>query len=189
MSDAPIIRPSELARFWGLHPKTVNAWIRDGRLAATRSPGNQYRVKIADVRAFCELENLPVPPFIVALARRAIFIGFLGSSEAVRRSLKRALRPHAITLEVFDDAYRGLFAAVLAPPTILAIDAAAQGVDADRALRALRATNATAHLPILMLDVASAARGASLLGAGATRAIPRSRRADLAREIKELLTL
>ena len=35
---APLLRLSELARFWGKNTRTVQSWIRQGRLAAIRSP-------------------------------------------------------------------------------------------------------------------------------------------------------
>jgi excisionase family DNA binding protein len=179
VSDAPIIRPSELARFWRLHPKTVYTWIRDGRLIATRSPGNQFRVKVTDVRAFCERQNLPLPAFASMPSERVIVIGV---SEATHRALKRALRPHGVAVECFEEAYRGLFAAVLLPPTLIALDGGAKGVDADKAVRALRATSATARVPVLVIDVSSAARCVALVRAGATRALARSERAGVARE-------
>ena len=31
-----LLRPSELARIWELHPKTVYLWIREGKLRACR---------------------------------------------------------------------------------------------------------------------------------------------------------
>ena len=43
-----LLRPSELARFWELHPKTVYHWIREGKLPAFRTPGAQYRVRTDD---------------------------------------------------------------------------------------------------------------------------------------------
>ena len=186
MSDAPVIRPSELARFWKLHPKTVYTWIRDGRLIATRSPGNQFRLKVADVRAFCERQHLPIPASVEAPKER---VAFIGGGEATRRALKRALKVQAVVVECFDDVYRGLFTAVLAPPTLIAIDASARGIDAERVVRALRATSATARVGILVVDVSSAARCGALLRAGATRALARSHRASVAREIVEMLAL
>src|SRR5690606_19450022 len=40
----PLLRPSELARVWELHPKTVYAWIKEGKLPAIKTPGSQYRL-------------------------------------------------------------------------------------------------------------------------------------------------
>lgn len=183
MSEPSLVRPSQLARFWGLHPRTLTTWIREGRLAATRSPGAQYRVRVADVRALCEREELPFPPFLVPPARTAVIIG---AGEAERRGVRRALKSEA-TVTTFDDAYAGLFAAVRSPPSLVALGAATKQVDAEAAVRGLRSIEAMAPIPIVVFDIGSAARGAVLERAGATATLSRSRRAELPRTIARLL--
>lgn len=179
------MRPSQLARFWGLHPRTLTTWIREGRLAATRSPGAQYRVRVADVRALCEREELPFPPFLLPQARTAIVVG---AAEAERRALRRALKADAV-VTAFDDPFAGLFAAVRTPPSLLALSAGAKQIDAEAAVRGLRSIEPLAETPIVAFDAASAARCTSLERAGASAALLRSRRAELPRTVARLLGL
>ncbi len=185
MSDPPLLRPSELARFWELHPKTVQDFIRAGRLAAVRTPGNHFRVRVADVRAFCEREQMPLPDFLQRHARRVVVIG---GTEALGRSLKAALRGTGVRLEQRDDPVRGIVAAVFDPPAVVALDAKTPGLFAERTIRALRDTPFAAQPRVVVFDVPSAAKCASFANVGADATVTRARRSDLADVIAELAT-
>jgi excisionase family DNA binding protein len=183
VTEQPLVKPSELARFWGLHPRTITTWIREGRLAATRSPGEHYRVRVADVRALCERESLPFPAFLLPPSRAVMLVG---ANDAERRALRRALKAGA-TLTTFDDPYAGLFAAAREPPALFALGVASRSLDAEAAVHALRALDAWSSVPIVAFDAPNAARCEALVRAGANVALPRSRRAELARTALHLL--
>jgi excisionase family DNA binding protein len=183
-APAPLLRPSRLARFWELHPKTLYVWIREGRLAAVRTPGEQFRLRPADVRAFAEAAGLPVPPFILAAPRRA---HAAATSGAWLRALRRALKEAEVTLDLHERSVDAFFAAVAAPPTLLSIDAGIGGLDLDEAIRALRRRAATAHLPVVIVNVASAAKADALLRAGATHAHVKGKDRDALAQIAQLL--
>jgi excisionase family DNA binding protein len=76
-----LIRPSQLARFWELNARTLHIWIREGRLLAIRSPGNHFRLRVADVLAFCEREGLPE---ILALGVRAPHFDAIAAIRALK---------------------------------------------------------------------------------------------------------
>lgn len=175
------VRPSELARFWELHPRTVYTWIKEGRLAAVRTPGNQYRLRVEDVRAFCEKERRPQPTFLASVETSPIYV--LGAGAELRRAIQRSVRPAKSAIVWFDETHFGLFAAVIAPPRALVIAASPASFDGVAVARALRATAPTATVPILFFDVATTAQCTALLGAGATRAIAKSRRQEIGREV------
>jgi excisionase family DNA binding protein len=183
-----LIRPSQLARFWELHPRTVHGWIRQGRLAAIRSPGNHFRVPVADVRAFCEREGMPVPPFVSPPARRVIVAA---APEPVRRAVARALKGAvAIALEAFDDPYDALLAAATGPTAILVLATTAGArFDAAAAVRALGRARPTAGTAVVVVGAATRAQASAIEAAGAARAILRSRAADVPAALRELLGL
>jgi hypothetical protein len=116
----------------------VVAWIRRGRLAGVRSPGNHFRVRVADVRAFCEREGMPVPPFVVP-PRRRVVIG--GGRAAVRRAVARALEGAGagLAVEVYDDPYEAVVSAAGAPAELVVLGAGTSRFDADGAAAALEA--------------------------------------------------
>jgi excisionase family DNA binding protein len=175
-----LLRPSELARFWELHPKTVYLWIKDGRLRAVKTPGEHYRVRAEDVPAFCDASGLPLPPQITAQARRA---ALLGGAPSALRTIRRALKAHGYGVAAYASALEGLLATVSSPPSLVVLDAGS--LDAEEASRALRRTKATRAVPILVHGVTSAARADLALRAGASWAVVREK--DLAEALETAL--
>jgi hypothetical protein len=162
-----LIKPSRLARFWELNPRTLHIWIREGRLLALRSPGNHFRVRVADVLAFCEREGLPVPPFVSPIPRRVVVAA---APLPLRRVVARALKTSAV-LHALADPYAALVAAAAEPTAILAINARAPRFDALAAIGALKDTSATEALIVIAFDAPGRAQAAALERAGASRVI------------------
>jgi excisionase family DNA binding protein len=180
---ASLLRLSQLARFWGKNPRTIQTWIRQGRLAAIRSPGNHFRVRVADVRAFCERESMPVPPFVSPPPRRVVAAGLDATSQ---RSLARALRSPGLALEVYPDPYDALLASAR-EAALIAVPGAARRFDSASAIAAMRRSPATRGAAIVAFDVATRAQAATLAQAGATRVLTRAHRSELPRVVRELL--
>jgi excisionase family DNA binding protein len=175
---APLVRPSQLARFWEIHPRTLHIWIREGRLAAIRSPGNHFRLRVADVRAFCEREGLPVPPFVSPPARSVVVAA---ASPALRRILARAF--HALgprfALEALADPYEALVSALVGHAAILALGASTPHFDTAAAVRALKKTPAASGTAVVVFDVTNRPQALALERAGAARAFVQARTAEL----------
>lgn len=181
MQASPLLRPSQLARFWELHPKTVYLWIRDGRLPAVRTPGDQFRLRVEDVRAFCQANKMAVPPFVTPTVKQVLLIGVAGASKV----LKLAVKPNHATLITHDTAIEGLLAAVTSPASLLLIDAASAPFVIEDAVRALRRASSTQRTPIVVFNLSTSARAEAVVRAGATHAIVREK--FLAERLAEVL--
>lgn len=164
--EATLVRLSQLARFWGLHTRTLHGWIREGRLAALRSPGNHFRLRVADIRAFCEREGKPVPPFVSGHTRRVVVAG---AAPAQRRALGRALR--GVAVEVAANPYEALVTAAVAPPELLALGLGDARFDGAAATRALKQTEATAGIVVVAFDVPNRAQALAIERSGGARAL------------------
>lgn len=151
----PLLRPSELARAWELHPKTVVLWIREGRLPAIRTPGAQYRVRADDARAYCEKNGLPMPRKV---ARPGGSVLAIGRPQAVLRALAKACKERGATFVAWPNTLEGLLAVAAEVPDVLAIDAGCADVKLADALRALRRTLGSRTLPVVVFGAAT--RGA-----------------------------
>jgi hypothetical protein len=112
----------------------VLAWIHRGRLVGVRSPGNHFRVRVADVLTFCARERLPVPPFVLP-PRKRVVIG--GGRASVRRAAARALEGVGLSVDVYDDPYDALVAAASSPTELVALGIAGRRFDAESAAAAL----------------------------------------------------
>jgi excisionase family DNA binding protein len=180
-----LLRLSELARFWELHPRTIQAWIQKGRLVAIRSPGNHFRLRFSDVRAFCEREGMPVPPLLVAPTKRTILAAPEGP---VVRAVTRALKG-SVTLDAFRDPYEAVVATANGKTDLLALSAALPRFDVAAATRALKQATATSALAVVVFDVTTRAQAASFESAGACRTFTRAREQELPRTLRDLLGL
>jgi excisionase family DNA binding protein len=180
-----LLRLSELARFWELHPRTIQAWIQKGRLVAIRSPGNHFRLRFSDVRAFCEREGMPVPPLLVAPTKRTILAAAEGP---VVRAVTRALKG-SVTLDTFHDPYEAVVATANGKTDLLALSATLPRFDVAAATRALKKATATSALAVVVFDVTTRAQAASFERAGACHTFTRAREQELPRTLRELLGL
>jgi len=177
-----LLRPSELARIWELHPKTVYLWIREGRLPAIKTPGAQYRVRSDDARAYCEKNGLPMPR---ALASPGGTVAVLGKAGPSLRALAKACRARGTTVATWASAIEGLLAVASEVPDLVAIDAECADVKVTDALRALKKTPKTAGVPVVVYDAPP--RSSGLSKAGAASVVARGKPEDAARAIVELL--
>jgi excisionase family DNA binding protein len=179
----PLVRPSELARFWAIHPRTLHTWIQQGRLASLRSPGNHVRLRVADIRAFCEREGMPVPPFVSPPPRRVVVAG---APEPTARAIVRALKGVA-QVETVDGPYQGLVASAAARTDLLVLGASFPRFDAAAAVRAVKSSPAGGSLSVVVFGASSHAAAAALSEAGAARVLVRARERDLPAVARELL--
>ncbi len=145
----PLLRPSELARMWELHPKTVYLWIREGKLPAIKTPGAQYRVRSDDARAYCEKNGLPMPR---AIASPAGVVGAIGKASPTLRALAKACKARGTELLTWPSALEGLLAVAGDTPDVLVIDARCDDVKLAHALRALKKTPKTSRLPVVVVE-------------------------------------
>jgi excisionase family DNA binding protein len=171
-----LFRPSELARFWELHPKTVYLWIREGRLQAVRTPGDQFRVRAEDVIAFCVASGMALPPFVQPTNKQVLLAG--GGPRA-SRALKRALASDGVHVTSTTSALEGLFTAISLQPRVIAVDAALLGSLADEAVRAVKRAKGMQRTKIVAFNVTTQHRADLLEQAGAVRAVLRDDERDL----------
>jgi PleD family two-component response regulator len=173
-----------LARFWGLHPKTLYLWVRTGRLHAVRTPGGQYRVDPDAVRSLAREHALPMPPFVSLTDRRIIVVE---SARAVLSSLRRECRGLAVSIEAYDDPYEAMVAAAIAPPAVLVVGPRADGFDPIRAVRALRKLQAGDRIAIVAYGLSGAADERAARRAGVTRVVRGGPERSVATEVATLL--
>ncbi|MDB4933785.1 MAG: hypothetical protein JWP87_757 [Labilithrix sp.] len=179
-----LLRPSELARIWELHPKTVYLWIREGKLPAIKTPGAQYRVRTDDARAYCEKNGLPMPR---AIASPAGSVAVLGKPSPSQRALAKACKARGTEVITWSSALEGLLAVASEAPDVLAIDAECTDVKVLDAIRALRKTARTASVPVVVYDAAPRAGTTSLTKLGSCSVVTRGKSEDAVRAVVDLL--
>ncbi|MBX3262899.1 MAG: helix-turn-helix domain-containing protein [Labilithrix sp.] len=179
-----LLRPSELARLWELHPKTVNLWIREGKLPAFRTPGAQYRVRTDDARAYCEKNNLP--PLPRAVTSPGGTVAAIGKPGASLRALARACKARGTSFVAFASVLEGLLGVAADAPDVLAIDARCDEVKLADVVRALRRTEKMAGVAVVVYD-AEENKSSALAKLGVTSVVTRGKSEEAAQAVVDLL--
>jgi len=160
-----LLRPSELARIWELHPKTVVLWIREGKLPALRTPGAQYRVRTDDARAYCEKNNLP--PLPRAVTSPGGTVAAIGRPTATMKTLARTCKTRGVSFVAYTGILEGLLAVGAETPDVLAIDARCEDARLTDAVRALRRSERMQNVAVIVYD-ADPAQAPTLAKLGVT---------------------
>lgn len=165
-----LLRPSELARLWEINPKTVYAWIHEGKLPAIRTPGAQYRVRTDDARQYAEKNGLAALP--LALTSPGGTVAVIAKPGPALRALTKACKARGTAVVTWPNVLEGLLGVASEAPDVLAIDARCEDVKLADALRALKKTKPTASIPVVVYDASGKPRaalaklGALVLGDG-----------------------
>ena len=179
-----LLRPSELARIWELHPKTVYLWIREGKLPALRTPGAQYRVRTDDARAYCEKNNLP--PLPRAVTSPGGTVAAIGKPGASLRALAKACKARGTSFVAWASVLEGLLGVAGEAPDVLAIDAKCDEVKLADVVRALRRTEKTANVAVVVYD-AEATKSSALAKLGVTSVVTRGKSEEAVQAVVDLL--
>lgn len=179
-----LLRPSELARIWELHPKTVYLWIREGKLPALRTPGAQYRVRTDDARAYCEKNNLP--PLPRNMTSPGGTVAAIGKPGAALRALAKACKARGTSFVAWASVLEGLLGVAGDAPDVLAIDAKCDEAKVADVVRALRRTEKTANVAVVVYD-AEANKASHLAKLGVTSIVPRGKSDEAAQAVVDLL--
>lgn len=179
-----LLRPSELARVWELHPRTVYLLIREGRLPAIKTPGAQYRVRSDDARAYCEKNGLPMPRGVSKPAGTLLVVG---KATPAQRAIVRAFKSRGADVTTFTSALEGLLAAASDPPDVLVMDATGADVALADAVRALRKAPQTSKIPLVVFNAAP--RAVTFAKQGSTFVVPRGKSEEPIAAVTEALEL
>jgi CheY-like chemotaxis protein len=176
-----LLRLAQVAAMLQVHPKTVYYWVRTGRLNALTSPGGLLRVRAEDARALCQSSGMPIPADLATVRRR---VHVLETDKSVARSLVRNLKAKGFDVRTFEDPYEALIATAKEPPEVFILDVRAQGIEAHRAIAALRRDESTKRTRVLVWSELDQEETSALLEAGVDSVVPRGDAAALAKALK-----
>ena len=135
-----------------VNPSSVNKWVKDGRIAAFRTPGGHRRIKAGDLVAFLTLHKMPIPSALQTASRRRLLLADDDSLHL--NALKQALEGYADRLDV-QVASNGVDALVQVGsfhPHIVAISQKMSGIDGLEICRRLHAGLETRNIEVVLLS-------------------------------------
>lgn len=140
MGDDMLLSSHQVSRLLQVSPSTVVAWINQGKLEASRTPGGHRRVKVGDLRRFLVASGMDLPPGLAAPEpARRVFV--VDDDPMVLRAIRRAvaqLGDSSIEVDGCEDGIRALVLIGAIQPDLVLLDIYMQGVDGFEVCRRLR---------------------------------------------------
>ncbi len=167
-----LLTSHEVGALLQVNPSSVNKWVKEGRIAAFRTPGGHRRIRARDLVEFLDGHQMPVPARLQAASRRRVIV-VDGDSTALK-TLEKALRPHADRVQLLP-ASSGIDALVqvgLFRPHLIVLDGSMDGLDAIEVCRRIKANAETRHITVVLASAhPTTALENKALAAGATRVV------------------
>ena len=145
-----LLTSHEVGALLQVNPSSVNKWVKEGRIAAFRTPGGHRRIRARDLVEFLDQHQMPVPGRLLSAARRRLIVADADASAL--KALDKTLRPYADRVQIVSAA-SGIDALVqvgLFRPHVILLDASMDELDAIEVCRRIKATAETRSITVLI---------------------------------------
>jgi excisionase family DNA binding protein len=145
-----LLTSHQVATLLQVNPSSVNKWVRDGRIAAFRTPGGHRRISAADLVTFLNAHQMPLPRQLTTLSRRRLLV--VDSDKKQVKALGRALKPYGDRVEsvVVESGIDALASLGWLHPHILVLDAQDAESDALTVCRRLKGSERTRDITVIV---------------------------------------
>lgn len=160
-----VLTTGEIAKYCGVHFRTVLRWIKRGQLPAFQLPGRgDNRVEVDDFLNFLREHNLPIPEEFIEQKRRVLIV----EDEApVARSIRRALDKAGYETHVATDAFEAGSLLRDLVPAVITLDLRMPGASGMKVIEHIRGDDRLTETRILVVSGLSAKELDKALKAGA----------------------
>jgi len=149
-SDEKLFTTFEVADLLAVGSHTVVKWVRDGRLAAFRTPGGHRRIKEADLVSFLSASGMPIPEGLGHRTRVLLLVSDAELSAGLRKATR--MNREAFEVEVFADPVLGLVRLGAWRPEVVVLDTRITSPESWTILARLKASPETRGIQVLMLS-------------------------------------
>ncbi len=167
MDASAVLTTGQVARYCGVHFRTVLRWIEAGKLKAYALPGRgDHRVRVESFLAFLAEHHIPVPDDFAPHPNRVLVVD---DDIRMARSMGRVLTRAGYEVELAEDGFEaGKFLHTFRP-AVMTLDLQMPGVNGHDVLEFLRNTKTIEHsrLKVLVVSGASSAAIAEAIRLGA----------------------
>lgn len=152
MKDKQALTTGDVARYCGVHFRTVTRWIQRGHLKAFRLPGRgDSRIFVHDFLDFLKSNNIEVPPELRSETGpgRALIVE---DDVVMSRSIRRVLAGMGFECEVAPDGFRAGALIHTWRPDLITLDLYMPGLDGKSVLEIVRATPSGKGVAVLVIS-------------------------------------
>ena len=165
-----LLTSSEVGALLQVNPSSVNKWVSQGRITAFRTPGGHRRIRAADLVAFLELHDMPIPDSLRSASRRRVLI--VDDDRAQLKALERLLKPFEkqLHLMLVDNGIDALVQVGAQKPNLVILDVFMPELDGLEVCRRLKANVETKDIDVVVTSAQlTSAIKETALEAGAIR--------------------
>jgi excisionase family DNA binding protein len=164
-----LLTSHEVGALLQVNPSSINKWVKEGRIAAFRTPGGHRRIRARDLVEFLDGHQMPVPSRLQSASRRRLIA--VDGDTAALKSLEKTLRPYAdrVALTPAASGIDALVQVGLIRPHAIVLDASMDELDSIEVVRRIKANPETRGITVIItsahpttsLENKAAAAGAS----------------------------
>ncbi len=145
-----LLTSHEVGALLQVNPSSVNKWVKEGRIAAFRTPGGHRRIRARDLVEFLDGHQMPVPARLQAASRRRLIV--VDGDAASLKAVEKLLKGHADRVQLLPAA-NGIDALVqvgLFRPHLIVLDASMDEFDAIEVCRRIKANSETRAIIVVL---------------------------------------
>jgi excisionase family DNA binding protein len=133
-------------------PRTINNWIRAGKLKAYTTPGGHFRIWPSDLRKFLKAHNMDINFEFRGEHRKKILI--IDDDESYAEMTREVLRERIDNCEITisHDGYEALILLGEFKPDLVLLDLMMPGIDGFKVLELISNRQATHQMKVLVLS-------------------------------------
>lgn len=147
-----LLTSAEVGALLQVNPSSVKNWVNEGRITAFRTPGGHRRIRAADLVAFLQLHQMPIPKGLTSAGRRRLLV--VDDDAQHLKALSRSFRRHADRVELVN-ASNGIDALVLVgsfKPHLILLDVLMPELDGLDVCRRLKANPETSAIGVVLVS-------------------------------------
>lgn len=151
-NDLNTLTTGQIAKYCGVHPRTVTRWIDNGKLPAYQLPERgDRRVRTTDFVQFLSDNNLPIPQELTRTTQRVLIVE---DEPPMASAIQRALRLKNFETRVAHDGFEAGRLLESFIPDLITLDLMMPGIDGLEVLKKLKANPAYDNIRILVISAA-----------------------------------
>lgn len=166
--DKEVLTTGDIAKYCGVHFRTVSRWIQKGHLKAFHLPGRgDSRVFVKDFIHFLKSNNIEIPDDFKKTNVTASKALIVEDDLVMARSIKRTLQTMGLECEIASDGFRAGAIIGSSHPSLITLDLNMPGLGGMKVLEIVRSLSATKESIVLVISGMEDAQLKKAISAGA----------------------
>ena len=147
-----LLTSHQVSELLQVSPTSINNWIRDGRIAAFRTPGGHRRIKACDLVAFLVDQKIPIPEQLTDAAHKRLLL--VEDDPHLLKAFGRFFKKYSeqLTVLLVENGIDALVQIGSFQPHLAVLDVMMPGIDGIEVCERLKASDDTKDIGIIFFS-------------------------------------